>query len=293
MRRALPVLGALALVAGVIGYVVWQRPGPPPPKPVVPKEVVMQYADGSRMWSTTDGRPRGLVVQRVLAELAEASLPLDSLVASGGVVRTTIDAKAQTVAAAVLGRLVAPKRAYDPMNPNDRQDDKVDAAVTAIDPVSGGVRVYFPGFSWRGDLAGGVPQEPVPGLFEPLALVQPKGQGRVTPLDVTAAYATVAAGGVERKPHLVTWVTAADGSLRYKTPDAGKAVVGAHLADRVTAALKEKPACNGDACVLGVSPWMVGYTPQLAVAVYLEKAGAGDADLPRVIWQEFLAELAG
>ena len=97
-----------------------------------------------------------MVVKRVLAELAEASLPVDSLVAGGGAVRTTIDAKAQTVAAAVFGRL-----------------------------------------------------------------------------------------------------------------------------------------CNGNACVLGVSPWMVGYPSQLAVAVYVEKAGAGDADLPRVIWQEFLAEVAG
>lgn len=293
MRRSLPVLGALVLVAGVIGYVVWQRPGPPPPQPVSPKEVVLQYADGSRLWSTTDGRPRGLVVKRVLEELAAASVPLDSLVATGGVVRTTIDARAQSVAAAVLGRLVAPKRAYDPLNPDDRQQDKVDAAVTAIDPVSGGVRVYFPGFGWGDDLAGGKQQAPVPGLFEPLALVQPKEQGRVTPLDVTAAYATVAAGGVERKPHLVTWVTAADGSLRYKAVDAGKPAVGAHVADRVTAVLKEKPACNGNACVLGVPPWMVGYTPQLVVTVYLEKAGAADADLPRVIWQDFLAELAG
>jgi membrane peptidoglycan carboxypeptidase len=293
VRRSLPVLGALVLVAGVIGYVAWQRPGPPPPKPVVPKEVVLQYADGSRMWSTSEGRPRGLVVHRVLADLAAASLPLDSLVATGGVVRTTIDARAQSVAAAVLGRLVAPKRAYDPMNPDDRQDDKVDAAVTAIDPVSGGVRVYFPGFSWNHDLAGGVSKEPAPGLFEPLALVQDRGKTPVTPLDVTAAYATVAGGGVERKPHLITWVTAADGSSRYRAADAARPVVGPHVADRITAALKEKPVCNGVACVSGVSPWMVGYTPQLAVSVYLEKAGADDADLPRVIWQEFLAELAG
>jgi membrane peptidoglycan carboxypeptidase len=293
VRRSLPVLGALVLVAGVIGYVVWQRPGPPPPVPPSPKEVVLQYADGSRLWSTSDGRPRGLVVKRVLAELAEASLPLDSLVASGGVVRTTIDARAQTVAAAVLGRLVAPKRAYDPLNPDDRQQDKIDAAVTAIDPVSGGVRVYFPGYNWSDDLAGGVPKEPVPGLFEPLALVQDKGKAPVTPLDVTAAYATVAGGGVEHKPHLVAWVTAADGSSLHKAADGAKPVVGADVADRVTASLRQKPACNGEACVPGAFPWMVGYTPQLAVTVYLEKAGAADADLPRVIWQEFLAELAG
>lgn len=47
---------------------------------------------------------------------------------------------------------------------------------------------------------------------------------------------------------------------------------------------------------------MVGYTPQLAVTVlvkekqnrYEEQAGVPiDADLPRVVWQGFLAELAG
>jgi membrane peptidoglycan carboxypeptidase len=290
----LPVLGALVLVAGVIGYVVWQRPGPPPPVPPSPKEVVLQYADGSRLWSTSDGRPRGLVVKRVLAELAEASLPFDSLVLSGGVVRTTIDAKAQTVAAAVLGRFVAPKRAHDPYDPADRQEDKVDAAVTAVDPASGSVRVYLPGYGWADDLAGGVPKEPGPRLFEPLALVQDVGKANVTPLDVTAVYATVAAGGVQRKPHLITWVTAADGSLLHKAADDAKPVFGADVADRVTAALKEKPDCNKVACVPGASPWMVSYTPQLAVTVYVKQAGAPiDADLPRVIWQAFLAEVSG
>ncbi len=64
------------------------------------------------------------------------------------------------------------------------------------------------------------------------------------------------------------------------------------VADRVTALLKENPGCNGVVCVPGASPWMVGYTPQLAVTVLVrEQEGAAiDADLPRAIWQSLLVE---
>jgi membrane peptidoglycan carboxypeptidase len=278
------VLGALVLIAGIIGYVVWQRPGPPVPPPPQPKDFVVQYADGSKLWSTGDGRLRSMVVKRVLAELAEASISYDQLRASGGVVRTTIDAKAQTRAAAVLGRLVAPQRT-------------VDAAVTAIDPASGSVQVYVPGFGQKDDLAGGVAQKPGAGLAEPFALVGQHGvvKERMTPLDLTAAYATFAAGGVQRRPHLVTTVTAADGSELYRAAETAKPAFGEDVADRITALLKEKPGCDGIACVPGSQPWMVGYTPRLAVAVFVrEQDGAAiDADLPRVIWHDFLAELTG
>lgn len=90
-------------------------------------------------------------------------------------------------------------------------------------------------------------------------------------------------------------------------------VFGKDVSDQLTARLKENPACNGVACTPSAyrSPtepgktlhaWMVGYTPQLAVTVLVkeqsvrweEQAGAPiDADLPRVVWQEFLAEQAG
>lgn len=274
------LLAALLLVAGIVGYVVWQRPAAPVPPPASPKDVVLQYADGRKLWSTADGAPQPLVVKRVLAELAEASLPYDSLRASGGVVRTTIDAKAHTVAAAVLGRLTA-------------RDPKLIGVVTAVNPGSGGVQVYLPG--WAEDRAGGVRNEPGPGLFEPLAGAgaQNVTTERVTPLDVTAAYATLAAGGVQRKPHLVSTVTAADGSLLYQASDTAQPVFAKDRAERITASLKEKPACHGVACVPEASPWMVGYTPQLVVTVYVEKVDAVvDADLPGVIWREFLTELA-
>ncbi|WP_156213671.1 hypothetical protein [Lentzea aerocolonigenes] len=286
MRRS---LAALLLVAVIVGYVVWQRPEEPVPPPAPPKPVVLEYADGSRMWSVGEGGLQPMVVQRVLKEMSEVSVPYDSLVARGGAVRTTIDAKAQTTAAAVLGRLVARQQGPD----GSYSQEELNAGMTAIDPASGGVRVYLPGFQWDQDLAGGVAQQPSPGLFQPFAGVRDVGEGQVTPLDVTATYATLAAAGVERKPHLVSTVTGADGSLRYKAADTAKPVIGEHVVDRITASLKDNAMCNGVACMPYAAPWMVGYTPQLAVTVYVEKAGAVNAGLPRVIWQEFLAGFAG
>lgn len=290
MRRSLV---ALLLVAGVVGYVVWQRPEPPAPPPPAPKEVVVQYSDGSRLWSSGENK-QSLLVKRVFAELAEASVPYDSLVGAGAVVRTTIDAKAQTGAAAVLGRLVAPQR-------------RLDASVTAIDPGSGAVRVYLPGFRYIHDLAGGVAKEPGPGLL--LASTHNAVKAKVTPLEVSATYATFAAGGVQRKPHLVAQVTAADGSPRYRATEVVEQAFSKESADQFTARLKENAACNGAACAPSAysSPaqpektlhaWTAGYTSQLAVTVLVGQADVPynddlpevnlDPELPAVIWRELL-----
>jgi membrane peptidoglycan carboxypeptidase len=152
--------------------------------------------------------------------------------------------------------------------------------------------VYLPGYSVDQDLAGGVTQVPAPGL----ALVSRKNNipGRVTPLDVSVSYATFAADGVQRRPHFVTTVTSAEGALLHETAADPEPVVAADVARQFTARLKENPACGGVACVPDVAPWMIGYTPRLAVTVYVKKADAGDVDagLPRRIWQEFSAEIA-
>lgn len=94
-------------------------------------------------------------MNRVVAELGEQGLSLDRLRSGGAVVQTTIDAKAQAEAAAVVGRLVASR----PGGPG--------AAVTAIGPESGDVRVYFaPGRDT--DLAGGEPKEVAAEVLRPL-----------------------------------------------------------------------------------------------------------------------------
>ncbi|GGU46003.1 hypothetical protein GCM10010178_43200 [Lentzea flava] len=274
VRRSLV---ALLLVAGVVGYVVWQRPAPPVQPPAPPKPVVLRYADGSKLWSSTDGGPRSEVVKRVLAELAANSMPFDSLVRDGAVVYTTIDAKAQTRAAAILGRLVAPR------------GGGLGGAVTAIDPASCGVVAYLSGFSHVPDLAA-EPKEPGPGLV----VAQDVVKTRMTPLEVSATFATFAAGGLQCEPHLVAEVTGADGARRYLAAGEAKPVLGKELADQVTARLQANPVCKGVACAPSSHPthaWMAGYTPRLAVAVLVEQAGAAadDADLPGVIFQEFLA----
>jgi hypothetical protein len=282
VQRFLPGLGALAIVAAIVGYVVWQRPAAPVPPPPAAKEVVLQYADGSKLWSTAEeGMVRPEIVKLVLAELHAANLPLDELKVVGGVVRTTIDARAQTVSATVVGRLVAPYQ-------------RLGAAVTAIDPASGGVLAYVPGPSRdRANLAD-EQHETVPEIAEPFALADAPDlvQARMRPLDVTAAYAAFAAGGVQRRAHFVTTVTGADGSSVYRAAETDKSVFGNDVAERITLELKEKPGCNGVACVPDAFPWAVGYTPHLAVTVLADQAG-GDADagLSVAIWQELVAEL--
>lgn len=281
MKRFRPSFGALVLVAALVGAVVWLRPAPPRPAPAAPapsQGVVLRYVDGSRLWSSGDGGQRSYLVHEVLAELDEQGLSLDRLLSSGGVVQTTIDAKAQTVAAAVVGRLVA------------AEQRDLGASVTAIDPASGDVRVYL-GFSRVADLAG-EPKELTPEIVRPFtdAGVPNLVRARMSPLDVTAACAAFAGGGIKQTPRFVTSVTGADGSPLYRKVGIGDVALDRQAADRVTAQLKQQPGCNGVACVSDARQWTAGYTPQLAVTVFVDQADAGMA---RVIWQEFMASLAG
>ncbi len=289
MKRFVPSFGALVLVAVLVGAVVWLRPDPPRPAPAPPKEVVLQYADGSRLWGSRDGGPRPHLVRRLVAELSEAGVPLEQLDRAGAVVRTTIDVKAQTVAAAVVGRLVAPK--------------ELGAALTAVDPGSGDVRAYLSlggvdRTASRGltDLAGGEPAELAPELSLPFAEAGLPGlpQPRMRPLEVTAAYATLAAGGVSRRTQFITSVTAVDGSVLYRSVTVSDPSVDPAVAGQITLRLKEKAGCNGVACVPDALRWAAGYTPRLAVGVFVDEAGgAVDTGLPRSIWQQFLVELGG
>lgn len=280
MRRFLPRFGGLVLVAALVGAVVWLRPEPPRPEssappPAPPQGVVLTYADGSKLWSSADGGQQTDLVRRVLADLADEGLSFDQLRSSRAVVTTTIDAKAQTMAAAVVGRLVAPRQ--------------LGVAVTAIDPVSGDVRVYL-GVNRGADLAG-EPKELTPEIVRPFtdAGVPDLVRAQMSPLDVTAAYAAFAGAG-KPEPDFVTSVTGADGLPLLQKVRIMHVVFDRQVADRITAQLKQKPACNGVACVPDAGQWTVGYTMNLAVTVFVDPASA---DLSRVVWQEFLASQAG
>ena len=281
MKRFLPRIGGLVLVAALVGAVVWLRPEPPRPAPapaeiVLPEGVLLRYADGSKLWSSADGGQQTHLVRRVLADLADEGLSFDQLRSSRAVVTTTIDAKAQTMAAAVIGRLVVPRN--------------LGVAVTAIDPVSGDVRAYL-GVNRGTDLAG-EPKELTPEIVRPFtdADVPDLVRAQMSPLDVTAAYAAFARGGGKPEPDFVTSVTGADGLPLLQKVRIIHAAFDRQVADRITAQLKQQPACNGVACVPDAGQWTVGYTLNLAVTVLVDPAAAG---LSRVVWQEFLASQAG
>ncbi|MDX3658383.1 penicillin-binding transpeptidase domain-containing protein [Streptomyces sp. ID05-26A] len=149
LKRLLSVSGALVLVGAVVAVVVWQRPEVPPP--VALKDVVVQYADGTRLWSTEDGAPQTPLVTQVLTELRrQGSFDLDGLRRVGATVVTTIDPKAQGAGASVLDETA---RAQPP---------SLRFGLTAVDPATGGVLAYVPGAQGPDatDYAGGVLKQP-------------------------------------------------------------------------------------------------------------------------------------
>lgn len=152
MKRFLPVLGALVLVAGVVAVVALQRPDAPP-SPESPKPVVLQYANGTELWRT--GQPETPLVRQVFDEAglsASGSLTLERLSKTGATVVTTIDAKAQAGATAVLADLAGSQ-------PSSR------TSITAVDPANGRIRAYAPGNDPAADYAGGVLKEPGTAFF--------------------------------------------------------------------------------------------------------------------------------
>lgn len=118
------VFGALGLIAGVVAYVVWQRPVEPPPVPKKP--FVVQYANGTELWRGSGPLPLG---ERVRAELQRSvSVPLEELLRTGATVVTTIDLKTQTAGATVLAEL--PK-------------DAPEHLLVAVESASGDVKAYL------------------------------------------------------------------------------------------------------------------------------------------------------
>jgi membrane peptidoglycan carboxypeptidase len=406
VKRLPPVLGALVLVGAVVAVVVWQRPDAAPPRPPL-KDFVVQYADGSPMWSSEDGEPNSALVRQVLAELREqASILPDQLRQAGGVVATTIDPKAQSAGTAVIEGIAR------------AQPGALRYSLTAVDPATGGVVAYLPGDSRddRTDYAGGVLKEPgsaffpigvVAGLQNGIKLdrafdgtprvfygvkvtdkaqcgkpctvrdalakssnvvmydlvvnevgiirtvkaahqagvpetVVLNGEGKkllvgedggtpnggvslggtpaaMRPLDLTAVYATFAAGGVQRKAHFIANVTDESGDLLYRAIETTSSAFDADLAlskdisTQVTTVLTESTQCPGVVCRAGEHEldgvtetkhaWTAGYTDRLAVTVMIGNVDAAKpardaaaapitgAGLPRRIWQSFVEKV--
>jgi membrane peptidoglycan carboxypeptidase len=114
------------------------------------------------------------------------------------------------------------------------------------------------------------------------------GNQDVTPLELTSAYATIAAGGVHRRPHVVARVVAGNGTVRYDTQNdgpPGERRFGERVARGVTEAMLGVAGFNGlgnghpvagapgsvPSHVAGAynDAWFSGFTPSLATTVWI------------------------
>ena len=110
------------------------------------------------------------------------------------------------------------------------------------------------------------------------------GVQEVTVLDVASVQATLAAGGVHRRPSAVSRVLDADGEVLYeRAPDEGRRVLEPAVAWQLTRALEGVvTAGTGERAGIArplaaktgtsqdnVDAWFAGYTPDLAAAVWI------------------------
>jgi membrane peptidoglycan carboxypeptidase len=154
------------------------------------------------------------------------------------------------------------------------------------------------------------------------------GDTRVSTLEMASAYATFAADGVYRAPHLVSQVLYPDGGVRWTAPeddrpafDPSDSEHNHQIARNVTESLKpvieyshmecpDEHPCAGKTGThqLGTTEdnakaWMVGYTPEISTAVSMgaetdkgkqlplrnsEDRIVYGSGLPGQIWQEFM-----
>jgi penicillin-binding protein 1A len=146
------------------------------------------------------------------------------------------------------------------------------------------------------------------------------GTNTVPPLQMAAAYATLAADGVARTPHVVERVERADGSVVFANDGGPRQVLDPQVARVASAVLSEVVARGtGRAATLDDRPvagktgtaqnhqdaWFVGYTPQLATAVWMGDVNGERPMLnigginvtggsyPARIWREFMMAAHG
>ena len=110
------------------------------------------------------------------------------------------------------------------------------------------------------------------------------GAEEVTVLDMASVQATLAAGGIYRRPSAISRITTADGDVLYERREPkGKRVLEQAVALQVTSALREvvesgtglraragRPLAGKTGTTQdGADAWFVGYTPDMAAAVWL------------------------
>ena len=141
------------------------------------------------------------------------------------------------------------------------------------------------------------------------------GSGEVRPLDLAAAYASLAAGGVAHEPIAIRRIENSQGHLLWQAaPSSGRKVVSPQLAYILTSILSDNDARSpsfGSNSLLRLSRpaavktgtttdwrdnWTVGYTPNLVSAVWVGNAdnspmrGVSGISGAAPIWHDFMEE---
>lgn len=238
-----------------------------PTSPVPVRDLLIHYFEGGYLARSRAEAEQSVLGRQVLAELE--SLPIDRqrLRPTSGEavrVRTTLREGVQDRVRRVVGDQIW------------ERPKSLRYGFAAVDPATGGVSAWWPKEYREADAV--------------------NDAVRTRSLELASAYATLAAGGVYRKPHLVHSVGRGLDGTWYRADETGKPVFSRNparskeIADHFTGVLKQNPVCGGVACVPGSAGSMASCTPELAVAVVVDQVGgAVDADLPRTIWRKFLA----
>lgn len=164
------------------------------------------------------------------------------------------------------------------------------------------------------------------GITTPLKTVPSNvlGADDVRPLDMAGAYATFAAQGVQRTPHILQVVENNDGTVAWQPDTAGRSVFAADVMADATYAmtqvveqgsgkaeiskLKRPIAGKTGTSTDNKSAWFVGYVPQLATAVALSQEsedGRGKDSIqawgkysqitgssyPAVLWSDYMRKV--
>jgi 1A family penicillin-binding protein len=144
------------------------------------------------------------------------------------------------------------------------------------------------------------------------------GSQPVTPLDMTTAYATLAARGIRHQPQALRQVRDPNGKLILRPSTRGKRALDSDVADLTTFALQGViQAGTGTAANIGrpaagktgtaqnyQDAWFCGYVPQLAACVWMGYPKTEDrpmenvegfahvfgGSLPAMIWHDFMAK---
>ncbi|MEJ3654758.1 transglycosylase domain-containing protein [Actinomycetes bacterium KLBMP 9759] len=146
------------------------------------------------------------------------------------------------------------------------------------------------------------------------------GNKEVTTFEMASAYATLAAGGVWREPHLVSSIVTADGVVLYEADTRGERRFEERVARNVTETMLDVAERDGLALPGGRpvaaktgtvesrfegennDAWMAGYTPLVSTSVWMGtdmntpiRTAAGrpitGKSLPGEAWKEFMIEV--